>query len=179
MKKYFSAVLAICLIICCAIPAFAADVPEFEVPETLALPANDGDASASPNGWGGTPPQVTAIESVDDQDNTSQFGPFQNGDGSITLRLKVTGQGKDINRAYLDQKKITSKADGYFKYYGTTADGFYYRYNFGVLGAGSHTFQTTFRSTASPYSKMRYVCSFTLTAAGQLIVQSENTYPVS
>lgn len=152
-KKMTTLFMAFCMILsCCISPAMAAD-SDLSCSEDMVMvpPELSNTPGVSTCGFGGPAPLVTNIELYD-------RGYLSNGNYYITL--KVTGYGRDW--AYVDGVEIKSEEIDYFINYGTTADGFYYRYDFGFAPAlGSvHTFTVTFRSVRDSSKTMTYTAPF-------------------
>lgn len=154
-KKMTTLFMAFCMILsCCISPAMAAD-SDLSCSEDMVMvpPELSNTPGVSTCGFGGPAPLVTKIEFVREVNLDN---------GNYGIILKVTGYGHD--RAYVDGVEIKSEEIDYFINYGTTADGFYYRYDFGFYPApGSvHTFTVTFRSVRDSNKTLTYTNSFPL-----------------
>lgn len=154
-KKVTTLFMAVFMILsCCISPAMAADGDLNYSEDMVQVPSElPGASDVSTCGFGGPAPLVTNIE---------LYGEGRLSNGNYYITLKVTGYGYD--RAYVDGVEIKSEEIGYFINYGTTADGFYYRYDFGFYPApGSvHTFTVTFRSVQNTSKTMTFTQNFPL-----------------
>lgn len=155
MKRFANAFLAIMMLLSMTAVSYATEVdPDSMInlaDEITLIPANDGIQLQA---WGGPAPQVTKIEHY-------KMGWLTDNPTHLGIILKVTGYGHD--RAYFNGVEIDSEEIGYFINYGNTADGFYYLYDCGeITSIGTYQFTVTFTSIATPYSKLTYNDTITI-----------------
>ena len=155
MKRFASAFLSILMLFSMTVASYATEVePDSMINLAEELTIISGDEGIQPQAWGGPAPQVTKIERY-------KIGWLTDNPTHLGIIFKVPGYGHE--RAYFNGVEIDSENIGYFINYGNTADGFYYLYDCGeITSVGTYQFNVTFTSSATPYSKLSYHDTITI-----------------
>ena len=155
MKRSANALLAILMLCSMTVASYATEVePDSMINLADELTLISTDEGIQPQAWSGPAPQVTKIERY-------KIGWLTDNPTHLGIILKVTGYGHD--KAYFEGVEIDSEEIGYFINYGNTADGFYYLYDCGeITSIGTYHFTVTFTSIATPYSKLTYHDTITI-----------------
>lgn len=160
IKKIFSMVFAVMLIMTFSATAFAAGEGTPRLDKSGIMIGNISEVGQEAlNGelpqWNpgdGPAPQVTQIELED-------YG-FLESNGHFCVILKVYGYGSDVT--YFNGQQVNWFQQTPFVVYGTGADGFYYWYDCGNISQGnSYPFTSTFTSTNVPRTQRTFTTTFT------------------